>query len=121
MENIFDSLFPITGKKAENNKIIKLEMEIEKLRLCLRMSQTANNQRKEAMEIMKLRLEEQDALIKRLNKVLKNQDLALAKLQYTMRNQQEKLNHLDEIDSRMEKLYTNQAEIIEFSKQFNES
>lgn len=121
MENIFDNLFPITGKKAESNKVIKLEMEIERLNLCLKMSQTANLQRKEAMEIMKNRLDQQDALIKRLNSVLKNQDMALAQMQHTMKIQQERLEHMARIDTRMDSIYNEQAQILQFAKEYREA
>lgn len=121
MENIFDNLFPITNKKAENNKIIKLEMEIEKLRLCLRMSQTANNQRKEAMDIMKKRLEEQEALIKRLHSALKKQDIAMQNLRQTMKSQQEKIEYIEKIDAQMEVVNFNQTQILNFAKQYKQA
>ena len=81
MDNIFDNLFTVTNKNKEGSKVAKLELEVKRLQLCLAMSQEANQKRKDAMQIMMQRLDQQDALIKRLNSVLKNQDLAMAKMQ----------------------------------------
>ena len=90
MDNIFDNLFTITDK----SQIKKLEMEVKSLELCLQLSQQSNQKRKDAVEIMLRKLEQQDALIKRLNTVLKNQDAAMVKLQNTIRIQQERIAHI---------------------------
>ncbi len=122
MENIFDNLFPITGKNnTESNKIIKLEMEISKLKMCLKMSNESNEKRKAAMAIMQKRLEEQEALIKRLHSVLHKQDMAMCNMRITMRNQQERLNHLARIDSRMDQLQDEQAQIIQFAEEYKQN
>lgn len=118
MENIFDNLFTITGKNKEGGKVAKLEMEVQRLQLCLRMSQDANQKRKEAMEIMMNRLDQQDALIKRLNSVLKNQDAAMARMQETMRIQQERLAHIARIDTRMDAIQDEQSEIMQLAHQY---
>lgn len=121
MENIFNNLFPITGKNPENNKVLKLEMEIERLKLCLKMSNQACEKRREAMDIMKKRLEEQEALIKRLHSVLHKQDMAMSNMQKTMKRQQAKLNHLAQIDNRMNELQSGQAEILQFAQEYREA
>lgn len=121
MENIFNNLFPITGKNPENNKVLKLEMEIERLKLCLKMANQACEKRKAAMDIMIQRLEEQDALIKRLNSVLRRQDMALGNMQKTMKRQQAKLEHLTRIDNRMNELQSDQAEILQFAQEYREA
>lgn len=114
MDNLFDNLFTITDKK----QIQKLEMEIKRLNLCLRLSQESNQKRKEAMTLMFRKLDEQDILIKRLNTVLKNQDAAMAKLQNTIRIQQERIAHIARIDIRMDAIQEEQAEIINFANEY---
>ena len=104
MDNIFDNLFTVTNKNKDGSKVAKLELEVKRLQLCLAMSQEANQKRKDAMQIMMQRLDQQDALIKRLNSVLKNQDMAMAKMQETMRIQQERLAHIARIDIRMDNI-----------------
>ncbi len=121
MENIFNNLFPITGKNPENNKVLKLEMEIERLKLCLKMSNQACEKRREAMDIMKKRLEEQEALIKRLHSVLHKQDMAMSNMQKTMKRQQAKLEHIARIDNRMNELQSGQAEILQFAQEYREA
>ena len=121
MENIFDNLFPITSKNnSESNKIIKLEMEISRLKLCLKMSNESNEKRKAAMDIMQQRLEEQEALIKRLHSVLHKQDMAMCNMRITMRNQQERLNHLARIDNKMNELQDEQAQILQFAHEYQQ-
>ena len=121
MENIFNNLFPITGKSQENNKILKLEMEIERLKLCLKMSNQACEKRKAAMDIMQKRLLEQEALIKRLHSVLHKQDMAMSNMQKTMKRQQAKLEHIARIDNRMNELQSGQAEILQFAQEYREA
>lgn len=118
MDNIFDNLFPITDKNKQNPKLAKLEMEVKRLELCLKMSQEANQKRKDAMEIMLRRLEQQDELIKRLNNILKNQDAAMAKMQETMRLQQERLSHIARIDLRMDSIQEEQEQIINLANEY---
>ena len=114
MDNIFDNLFTITDK----SQIKKLEMEVKRLELCLQLSQQSNQKRKDAMEIMLRKLEQQDALIKRLNTVLKNQDAAMAKLQNTIRIQQERIAHIARIDIRMDAIQEEQSEILQLANQY---
>ena len=114
MDNIFDNLFTITDK----SQIKKLEMEVKRLELCLQLSQQSNQKRKDAMEIMLRKLEQQDALIKRLNTVLKNQDAAMAKLQNTIRIQQERIAHITRIDIRMDTIQEEQSEIINLANEY---
>lgn len=114
MDNIFDNLFTITDK----SQIKKLEMEVKRLELCLQLSQQSNQKRKDAMEIMLRKLEQQDALIKRLNTVLKNQDAAMAKLQNTIRIQQERISHIARIDIRMDAIQEEQSEIINLANEY---
>ena len=114
MDNIFDNLFTITDK----SQIKKLEMEVKRLELCLQLSQQSNQKRKDAMEIMLRKLEQQDALIKRLNTVLKNQDAAMAKLQNTIRIQQERIAHIARIDIRMDAIQEEQSEIINLANEY---
>ena len=118
MDNIFDNLFTVTNKNKEGSKVAKLELEVERLQLCLAMSQEANQKRKDAMQIMMQRLDQQDALIKRLNSVLKNQDMAMAKMQETMRIQQERLAHIARIDIRMDNIQEEQSEILQLANQY---
>lgn len=118
MDNIFDNLFTITNKNKEGSKVAKLELEVKRLQLCLAMSQEANQKRKDAMQIMMQRLDQQDALIKRLNSVLKNQDMAMAKMQETMRIQQERLAHIARIDIRMDNIQEEQSEILQLANQY---
>lgn len=118
MDNIFDNLFTVTNKNKEGSKVAKLELEVKRLQLCLAMSQEANQKRKDAMQIMMQRLDQQDALIKRLNSVLKNQDLAMAKMQETMRIQQERLAHIARIDIRMDNIQEEQSEILQLANQY---
>ena len=118
MDNIFDNLFTVTNKNKEGSKVAKLELEVKRLQLCLAMSQEANQKRKDAMQIMMQRLDQQDALIKRLNSVLKNQDMAMAKMQETMRIQQERLAHIARIDIRMDNIQEEQAEILQLANQY---
>lgn len=117
MENIFENLFTITAKNKENSIIAKLNIEIQRLQLCLKLSQESNQKRKDAMQIMFQRLEQQDALIKRLNSVLKNQDAAMAKMQETMRIQQERLAHIARIDAKMDSIQNDQQEIINLANE----
>ena len=114
MDNIFDNLFTITDK----SQIKKLEMEVKRLEHCLQLSQQSNQKRKDAMEIMLRKLEQQDALIKRLNTVLKNQDAAMAKLQNTIRIQQERIAHIARIDIRMDAIQEEQSEIINLANEY---
>ena len=118
MDNIFDNLFTVTNKNKEGSKVAKLELEVKRLQLCLAMSQEANQKRKDAMQIMMQRLDQQDALIKRLNSVLKNQDMAMAKMQETMRIQQERLAHIARIDIRMDNIQEEQSEILQLANQY---
>lgn len=118
MDNIFDNLFTVTNKNKEDSKVAKLELEVKRLQLCLAMSQEANQKRKDAMQIMMQRLDQQDALIKRLNSVLKNQDMAMAKMQETMRIQQERLAHIARIDIRMDNIQEEQSEILQLANQY---
>lgn len=118
MDNIFDNLFTVTNKNKEGSKVAKLELEVKRLQLCLAMSQEANQKRKNAMQIMMQRLDQQDALIKRLNSVLKNQDMAMAKMQETMRIQQERLAHIARIDIRMDNIQEEQSEILQLANQY---
>lgn len=118
MDNIFDNLFTVTNKNKEGSKVAKLELEVKRLQLCLAMSQEANQKRKDAMQIMMQRLDQQDALIKRLNSVLKNQDMAMAKMQETMRIQQERLAHIARIDIRMDNIQDEQSEILQLANQY---
>ena len=118
MDNIFDNLFTVTNKNKDSSKVAKLELEVKRLQLCLAMSQEANQKRKDAMQIMMQRLDQQDALIKRLNSVLKNQDMAMAKMQETMRIQQERLAHIARIDIRMDNIQEEQAEILQLANQY---
>ena len=118
MDNIFDNLFTVTNKNKEGSKVAKLELEVKSLQLCLAMSQEANQKRKDAMQIMMQRLDQQDALIKRLNSVLKNQDMAMAKMQETMRIQQERLAHIARIDIRMDNIQEEQSEILQLANQY---
>ena len=118
MDNIFDNLFTVTNKNKDGSKVAKLELEVKRLQLCLAMSQEANQKRKDAMQIMMQRLDQQDALIKRLNSVLKNQDMAMAKMQETMRIQQERLAHIARIDIRMDNIQEEQAEILQLANQY---
>ena len=118
MDNIFDNLFTVTNKHKEGSKVAKLELEVKRLQLCLAMSQEANQKRKDAMQIMMQRLDQQDALIKRLNSVLKNQDMAMAKMQETMRIQQERLAHIARIDIRMDNIQEEQSEILQLANQY---
>ena len=118
MDNIFDNLFTVTNKNKEGSKVAKLELEVKRLQLCLAMSQEANQKRKDAMQIMMQRLDQQDALIKRLNSVLKNQDMAMAKMQETMRIQQERLAHIARIDIRMDNMQEEQSEILQLANQY---
>lgn len=118
MDNIFDNLFTVTNKNKEGSKVAKLELEVKRLQLCLAMSQEANQKRKDAMQIMMQRLDQQDALIKRLNSVLKNQDMAMAKMQETMRIQQERLAHIVRIDIRMDNIQEEQSEILQLANQY---
>ena len=118
MDNIFDDLFTVTNKNKEGSKVAKLELEVKRLQLCLAMSQEANQKRKDAMQIMMQRLDQQDALIKRLNSVLKNQDMAMAKMQETMRIQQERLAHIARIDIRMDNIQEEQSEILQLANQY---
>ena len=118
MDNIFDNLFTVTNKNKEGSKVAKLELEVKRLQLCLAMSQEANQKRKDAMQIMLQRLDQQDALIKRLNSVLKNQDMAMAKMQETMRIQQERLAHIARIDIRMDNIQEEQSEILQLANQY---
>ena len=117
MDNIFDNLFTVTNKNKDGSKVAKLELEVKRLQLCLAMSQEANQKRKDAMQIMMQRLDQQDALIKRLNSVLKNQDMAMAKMQETMRIQQERLAHIARIDIRMDNIQEEQSEILQLANQ----
>ncbi len=118
MDNIFDNLFTVTNKNKDGSKVAKLELEVKRLQLCLAMSQEANQKRKDAMQIMMQRLDQQDALIKRLNSVLKNQDMAMAKMQETMRIQQERLAHIARIDIRMDNIQEEQSEILQLANQY---
>ena len=118
MDNIFDNLFTVTNKNKEGSKVAKLELEVKRLQLCLAMSQEANQKRKDAMQIMMQRLDQQDAFIKRLNSVLKNQDMAMAKMQETMRIQQERLAHIARIDIRMDNIQEEQSEILQLANQY---
>lgn len=118
MDNIFDNLFTVTNKNKEGSKVAKLELEVKRLQLCLAMSQEANQKRKDAMQIMMQRLDQQDALIKKLNSVLKNQDMAMAKMQETMRIQQERLAHIARIDIRMDNIQEEQSEILQLANQY---
>ena len=118
MDNIFDNLFTVTNKNKEGSKVAKLELEVKRLQLCLAMSQEANQKRKDAMQIMMQRLDQQDALIKRLNSVLKNQDMAMAKMQETMRIQQERLAHIARIDIRMDNIQEEQSEILQLANKY---
>ena len=118
MDNIFDNLFTVTNTNKEGSKVAKLELEVKRLQLCLAMSQEANQKRKDAMQIMMQRLDQQDALIKRLNSVLKNQDMAMAKMQETMRIQQERLAHIARIDIRMDNIQEEQSEILQLANQY---
>ena len=118
MDNIFDNLFTVTNKNKEGSKVAKLELEVKRLQLCLAMSQEANQKRNDAMQIMMQRLDQQDALIKRLNSVLKNQDMAMAKMQETMRIQQERLAHIARIDIRMDNIQEEQSEILQLANQY---
>lgn len=118
MDNIFDNLFTVTNKNKEGSKVAKLELEVKRLQLCLAMSQEANQKRKDAMQIMMQRLDQQDVLIKRLNSVLKNQDMAMAKMQETMRIQQERLAHIARIDIRMDNIQEEQSEILQLANQY---
>lgn len=118
MDNIFDNLFTITNKNKEGSKVAQLEIEVQRLQLCLRMSQEANQKRKDAMQIMMQRLEQQDTLIKRLNSVLKNQDMAMARMQETMKIQQERLAHIARLDVRMENIQEEQSEILQLANQY---
>ncbi len=118
MDNIFDNLFTVTNKSKDGSKVAKLELEVKRLQLCLAMSQEANQKRKDAMQIMMQRLDQQDALIKRLNSVLKNQDMAMAKMQETMRIQQERLAHIARIDIRMDNIQEEQSEILQLANQY---
>ena len=118
MDNIFDNLFTVTNKNKDGSKVAKLELEIKRLQLCLAMSQEANQKRKDAMQIMMQRLDQQDALIKRLNSVLKNQDMAMAKMQETMRIQRERLAHIARIDIRMDNIQEEQSEILQLANQY---
>ena len=118
MDNIFDNLFTVTNKNKEGSKVAKLELEVKRLQLCLAMSQEANQKRKDAMQIMMQRLDQQDALITRLNSVLKNQDMAMAKMQETMRIQQERLAHIARIDIRMDNIQEEQSEILQLANQY---
>lgn len=118
MDNIFDNLFTVTNKNKEGSKVAKLELEVKRLQLCLAMSQEANQKRKDAMQIMMQRLDQQDALIKRLNSVLKNQDMVMAKMQETMRIQQERLAHIARIDIRMDNIQEEQSEILQLANQY---
>ena len=118
MDNIFDNLFTVTNKNKEGSKVAKLELEVKRLQLCLAMSQEANQKRKDAMQIMMQRLDQQDALIKRLNSVLKNLDMAMAKMQETMRIQQERLAHIARIDIRMDNIQEEQSEILQLANQY---
>ena len=118
MDNIFDNLFTVTNKNKDGSKVAKLELEVKRLQLCLAMSQEANKKRKDAMQIMMQRLDQQDALIKRLNSVLKNQDMAMAKMQKTMRIQQERLAHIARIDIRMDNIQEEQSEILQLANQY---
>ena len=118
MDNIFDNLFTVTNKNKEGSKVAKLELEVKRLQLCLAMSQEANQKRKDAMQIMMQRLDQQDALIKRLNSVLMNQDMAMAKMQETMRIQQERLAHIARIDIRMDNIQEEQSEILQLANQY---
>ena len=118
MDNIFDNLFTVTNKNKDGSKVAKLELEDKRLQLCLAMSQEANQKRKDAMQIMMQRLDQQDALIKRLNSVLKNQDMAMAKMQETMRIQQERLAHIARIDIRMDNIQEEQSEILQLANQY---
>ena len=70
---------------------------------------------------MKKRLEEQDALIKRLHTALKNQDMTLQNLRQTMKAQQEKLDYIEKIDAQMEVVNFNQAQILNFAKQYKQA
>ena len=118
MDNIFDNLFTVTNKNKDGSKVAKLELEVKRLQLCLAMSQEANQKRKDAMQIMMQRLDQQDALIKRLNSVLKNQHMAMAKMQETMRIQQERLAHIARIDIRMDNIQEEQSEILQLANQY---
>ena len=118
MDNIFDNLFTVTNKNKDGSKVAKLELEVKRLQLCLAMSQEANQKRKDAMQIMMQRLDQQDALIKKLNSVLKNQDMAMAKMQETMRIQQERLAHIARIDIRMDNIQEEQSEILQLANQY---
>ena len=118
MDNFFENFLPTTGKNAKENKITKLEMEIDRLQLSLRIANQTIEKRKETMEIMFKKLNEQDALIRRLDEVLRQQDSTLAKMRNAMVNQQKKLNHIKRIDERMDNLQSEQCEIIEFAKRY---
>ena len=82
------------------------------------MTKETKQKRKDAMQIMMQRLDQQDALIKRLNSVLKNQDMAMAKMQETMRIQQERLAHIARIDIRMDNIQEEQSEILQLANQY---
>ena len=69
-----------------------------------------------AMDIMQARLEQQEALIRRLNNVLKSQDIALAQAQETMKIQQERIAHIERIDTRMETIQQDQSQIMQFAR-----
>ncbi len=146
LDDIFKDIFPITKNNEVKDKnktivynfggktIVTKSVE-ERLELGLRLAHAALNKRKMAMDIMERRLQadkqsmmvmenrlqENQKLIQRMDAALQGQSEMLDRQQQIIESQQDKLNHIEIINSRMDNLHHEQAQIIQFAQEYRQS